>query len=218
MILPSLLEYSTEELESKLAILHQYPSKIKKLTKQRSLSLHIDWVMKYFAQSRSTMMSLDAESVLTTLLRFYSTKKLTLSIHCMGDSEDLLFAYRFFEKYKFNNKWDYTIYVQEKYFNLWKSAFHLHTKIGIWYDLDEWQEADFYPQYHYLLMTVLAGKSGQVSSEQSQKMALDICRNNMESSFILDGGWKINQDIGLDNCMIVSYSDFWKTVIGVSGN
>ncbi len=44
---------------------------------------------------------------------------------------------------------------------------------------------------NYLLMTVVAGKSGQKLTAQNKQEVLEVVRKNPEIDFIVDGGWSL---------------------------
>ena len=216
MFLPSLLEYSTESLQQKLDLITIEITKFKQLTKTTGsdqISLHLDFVLPQFAKDRSVMKSLSPQSVFDTLETSFKDKQLSLSLHLMGDSEDLSEVYRFFESYNFNPKWEYLFFVPEKYSNLWQTAQfsqQKNIKTGIWLDLNEWQSNDLKASGDYLLMTVLAGKSGQKLTDEIKNKVLGLTKNHTEKNFILDGGWSVDNSDYPENVKVVSYSSFWK--------
>ena len=216
MFLPSLLEYSTESLEQKLDLINANISKFRLLTKTHDsdkISLHLDFVLPQFAKDRSVMKSLNPESVFNGLQNRFKDSKLSLSLHLMGDSEDLAEVYRFFGEYDFNPNWEYLFFIPEKYSNLWQSAVfsqQKNIKTGVWLDLGEWENNDLKAGSDYLLMTVLAGKSGQKLTEQVKSDVLELAQNYADKKFILDGGWSVDNSEYPNNIKVVSYSSFWK--------
>jgi pentose-5-phosphate-3-epimerase len=205
MILPSLLEYSVESLETKLARLQD-----KKMT-----SLHLDFVLPQFAKDRNVMTSLSLDSVFSPLGKTNKNQRLHLTIHLMGTIEDLFDSYRFFEKYAFNSLWNYKILIPVKYIQSWRNQIknkRKNVQIGAWYDLDEWDNVNFSSRQTNLLMTVKAGKSGQkLTSEIAQKVLL-VARKYPHTHFVLDGGWEWDFETQLNNTDHVSYSSFWTHV------
>jgi pentose-5-phosphate-3-epimerase len=204
MLLPSLLEYSVESLETKFSLLQE-----KKLN-----SLHLDFVLPQFAKDRNVMTSLSMEIVFSTLQRHSNIQRLDLTIHLMGTIEDLFDAYKFFEKYSFNPLWNYKILIPAKYIQSWRNQIknkQRNVQIGSWYDLDEWDNVDFSTKQTNLLMTVKAGKSGQKLTTEIQKKAILITKKYPQAHFILDGGWEWDFD-SQKNVDHVSYSSFWKSI------
>jgi pentose-5-phosphate-3-epimerase len=214
MTLLSLLEYSLESLQNKLHLLDNHVNVVNDLQKSRSLSLHLDFVLPQFAKDRSVMTSLGLCDVFDTLKKQYNNQKLELSIHLMGETEDLLDAYKFFDNHTLNPLWHYLILVPEKYLNSWQKNLKKtrnNIRFGCWYDLNEWQGVNFIQKRTNLLMTVLAGKSGQKLTPEIQQNVLDVTRLHPNTHFILDGGWSIDT-ISKENTDIVSYSSFWKHI------
>jgi pentose-5-phosphate-3-epimerase len=203
MILPSLLEYSVESLEKKISLLQD-----KKMT-----SLHLDFVLPQFAKNRKVMTSLGLQSVIATLSEKMSNQTLTLSLHLMGTSEDLFESYRFFETVKLPHNWNTLVLVPEKYTTNFRTILNpKNIIVGTWYDLGEWEHKQLSRKQTYLLMTVKAGKSGQIRTTQSKKQAFDIAKSYPNSHFIVDGGWSVNE-VAPNNTDIVSYSSFWKSIV-----
>jgi hypothetical protein len=212
MILPSLLQYSSEEIHRKLESITQNKEVFCDLTSQSDpIHLHLDFVLKRFAQSRSVLMSMSPSSVLDIIGEYMSDSKITVSIHLMGETEDLYEAYEFFDAYDFNENWTYILLVPGKFRDHWNTAFEgNNVSVGIWYDLEEWDSAEFEDDITYLLMTVYAGKSGQVSVFEDKEKSLSLAHTNPDNTFIVDGGWKLEENNSQENVLIVSHSSFWK--------
>lgn len=221
--LPSLLEYSREslnrkliEVKSRIQDFKEIQNSLNNATKSGdSLSFHLDFVQPNFAKDRKVMTSLGLESVLNVLEQEFSDYRLDLSIHLMGTSEDLFEAHKFLLDYKFKPNWMYTVFVPEKYTSTFWPQTQVFTnyKVGIWYDLNDYnitkikQNKDI---KNYLLMTVLAGKSGQRLDIEKQQLCLELCGKFPEKKFIVDGGWGVDYRTDLNNLEVVSYSSFWK--------
>jgi pentose-5-phosphate-3-epimerase len=205
MLLPSLLEYSVESLEKKISLLQD-----KKMT-----SLHLDFVLPQFAKDRNVMTSLGLDSVFSTLGKTNKNQRLHLTIHLMGTIEDLFEEYKFFEKHAFNSLWNYKILIPAKYIQSWRAQIKKKQKnvqIGAWYDLGEWDNVDFSTRQTNLLMTVIAGKSGQKLTSEMKKKSLEVARKYPQTHFIFDGGWEWDFKTELKNIDHVSYSSFWKNI------
>jgi hypothetical protein len=221
--LPSLLEYSRESLNRKL---NQVKSRIEDFKEIQNsltgagkpgvdLSFHLDFVLPYFAKDRKVMTSLGLESVLNELEQEFSDYKLDLSIHLMGTSEDLFEAHKFLLDYSFKPNWLYTVFVPEKYTStFWpQTQVFKNYKVGIWHDLNDYSDAKIKHEkdiLNHLLMTVVAGKSGQKLDTNNQQLCLELCSQFPEKKFIVDGGWGVDFRTSLDNLEVVSYSSFWK--------
>ena len=217
MILPSLLEYSVQSLEKKLEIVHSKIDNYHKKTKNRDtefIPFHLDFVLPNFAKDRSVMTSIGLSSTLEGLSQRFENRQLDLSIHLMGDTADLYESFEFLDKYEFNQNWKYLLLVPEKFYPTWLnsnfSKNNKNVKNGVWYDLDEWSNKDFEVAENFLLMTVIAGKSGQKLTEENAEKALKIANSNPSKNFIVDGGWSVDREEIPDNCSVVSYSSFWK--------
>jgi pentose-5-phosphate-3-epimerase len=214
MILPSLLEYSIESLETKINLLKKHKTPISRFQNQKNIALHLDFVLPQFAKDRSVMTSLSLKSVFETLETHYQAEKIDLSIHLMGSVEDLVEAYTFFETFEFKPEWNFLILVPEKYTESWKLNIKKETKnlrIGAWYDLGEWQDKVFELKSTNLLMTVLAGKSGQKLELETKENVEKLVKSYPNTRFIVDGGWHVDDQI-FTNTDIVSHSSFWKNL------
>jgi len=224
MFLPSLLEYSAQNLQQKLDLIQTNFAKFQTLTKQKNpdqINFHLDFVLPVFAKEREVKPSLDLKTVLTKLSQTFS-QKLKLSIHLMGLETDLAECNNFFEKYSLPKNFLVEIYLPQQQFYTWKYPVFenfnstKNCKLGLWLDLNQWQEFDLseFSQKHsvqnFLLMTVLAGKSGQKLTTEIQSQVLSIAQKYQNYHFILDGGWQIEFESNLKNLEIVSYSSFWK--------
>ncbi|MEM1312708.1 MAG: hypothetical protein AAGF07_04570 [Patescibacteria group bacterium] len=216
MFLPSLLEYSTQDLQHKITLLKNNTPKYYQLSKnpdKHTLHLHLDFVLPGFAKDRRIMTSLSPVQVIEILELSYSKDMLNLTIHLMGDVEDLLEAFKFFSQYKLNPLWEYTIFVPERYLDSWaasdRSNHNTNFNTGIWYDYGEWDTKTFEQSRHFLLMSVVAGKSGQKLADEVANKAKAVTSEHPDKQFIFDGGWSIEKDNNLSNVQIVSYSSFW---------
>jgi hypothetical protein len=222
--LPSLLEYSRESLNRKLTQVKSRIEDFKEIQNSLnsatkpgdSLSFHLDFVLPYFAKDRKVMTSLGLESVLKKLEQEFADYKLDLSIHLMGTSEDLFEAHKFLLDYNFKPNWIYTVFVPEKYTSTFWPQTQVFTnyKVGIWHDLNDYSVTKIKGEkdnQNHLLMTVIAGKSGQKLDAKNQQLCLELCTKFPEKKFIVDGGWGVDYRTNLDNLEVVSYSSFWKS-------
>jgi pentose-5-phosphate-3-epimerase len=215
MLLPSLLEYSMESLETKISLLKKHKLPISRFQNQKNIALHLDFVLPNFASDRGVLTSLSLKSVFDLLSSNYADKtNIDLSIHLMGLVEDLYEAYAFFETFEFRQDWNFLILVPENYTESWKiniKKSNKNLRIGAWYDLNEWQNKQFEEKTTNLLMTVSAGKSGQKLTKDVKENVVNVVKSYPDTRFIVDGGWEVNDKIAL-NTDIVSYSSFWKSL------
>lgn len=208
---PSLLEYSQEALISKLKQVNSNIDLFLQLIKAKKLNFHLDMVLEEFARDISVMKSCSPKTVLESLDLVFKEQCLNLSIHLMGLSTDLKDCYEFFQMKPINKNWQYTVFVPEKFYNFWTTLPYKNLKIGIWYDLKEWEAQTFIKNVPYLIMTVKAGKSGQKLETDIANKSLKIVEDNPLSDFYLDGGWQVDfRYPDLNNLKVVSYSSFWK--------
>ena len=214
MIFPSLLEYSVESLQQKLDLLDQHRKYVSSLQSADILSLHLDFVLPQFAKDRSVMTSLKPHTVLENLNHKYRKSRINLTIHLMGELEDMLESFAYFDQHDFNTKWKYTVLLPEKFVSNWRSQIKKSQKnvvFGVWYDLGECKDKSFKIAQTYLLMTVLAGKSGQQLTQSIKETTKKLTLDFPNVHFILDGGWQIGEKSG-KNVDIVSHSSFWKSL------
>jgi pentose-5-phosphate-3-epimerase len=215
LFLPSLLEYSKESLQKKLVVVKSNLDKFKILQKSHNLQkcfFHLDFVLEEFAKDRKVMESLGLKDVISVLKQYFVKENLNLSVHFMGITLDLSFVSKVLTEINFPKNWEITIFVPAKFTNHFVNNLKPNQKIGIWLDLEEWQNFDFKQNLNvknYLLMTVKAGKSGQKLIPEIADNALEIVEENSIYNFILDGGWAIDFESNLSNLQIVSYSSFW---------
>ena len=210
-ILPSLLEYTTESLREKLEILESDPHF--ETTRQESLHLHLDFVLTYFARERSIRESLGFEAVHALLTTSFADTALTLTVHFMGELDDLPDLLKELRQYPFNPLWNYIFFVPANYRTAFRELEDENVIVGLWYDLQEWRPPQD-PETPLLLMTVKAGLSGQKLTKPVEELAVEFTRHH-ENYFVLDGGWSVETDperFG-DNVDIVSHSSFWGQIL-----
>jgi len=208
--LPSFLEYSKDTLANKLVLIGHYPQIFYDITKQKEgLSIHLDLVLKEFAEINNANRSLSLKNALSTILLTIPNTPLNFSIHIMGTPKDELAACKELQDFVFPTHWIGTIYSSEDNFNRLNKIIPFNWQAGIWYDLNEWSNTDFSDFGSSLLMTVKAGKSGQESSLDKKLEAINIATKNPNHRFVLDGGWSVDFESDLSNLEIVSHKSFW---------
>lgn len=209
-ILPSLLEYTVESLDKKLTLLSQNPRF--DLTCQTTLHLHLDFVEEFFAKERNIRRSLGFGSVCDRLSAYFSEQTLTLTIHFMGELDDLPKIFKTLQNYPLNPLWNYLFFVPQAYLPTFTKLAETNVAFGTWFDVDAWQPPEN-SETAQLLMTVKAGLSGQKLTPRVKELALEFTRR-YPNYFVLDGGWSIAADprkFG-NNVDLVSHSSFWNTI------
>ena len=207
MILPSLLEYSQNDLKKRIETIKKLLEndnlyeliKVGEKSKPKTLNLHLDFVLKQFAKDRVPILSsLSMITVFELLNQEFSQYKLNLSIHLMGAIEDLSLAWEFFKAYQKPKNWQITLFLPINHALRWKTEFKQY-KIGVWLDLNDWFEnvtskpktIDLNNISNVLIMTVVAGKSGQSLTQEVQNSLKDFInyQSDEKIKFIADGGW-----------------------------
>jgi pentose-5-phosphate-3-epimerase len=211
---PSILEYSIESLEKKIKKININLEKFHLITKQQKgqVSLHLDFVGKYFAQNIKEMQSLEPINVFKNLEKLAPDLEKFYTVHLMGDTEDLVGMFEFFYNLTIPETTNITLLVPVQYYYNWQEKFANKSsfKIGIWLNKGKWTTFRFMPKVCYLLMTVYAGKSGQMLEDSMLTLAMNTVKTHPDSHFIVDGGWSVNFGANYQNLSIVSYTDFWK--------
>jgi pentose-5-phosphate-3-epimerase len=202
---PSILEYSTVELQRKLDILNNMD--FNSVLLQEIPTLHLDLVLEYFAKQRSIMQSLDFETLHSQLKNTFKNRPLVLTIHLMGEAEDLRDIYEVLEKFEFVKKWKYIIFVPAKYLSLFENLQAKNIRFGVWYDLNEWEVTESI-KTPVLLMTVPAGISGQKLTIENKNKAIEYTKFN-NNYILLDGGWKLGDEFPSQQTDIITYTSFW---------
>lgn len=211
MILPSLLEYSQNDLIKRLESINYLQNqeqlfdfiKVSEKSKPKTLNLHLDFVLKQFAKDRVPILSsLSLNTVFNLLGDKLDQRKVNLSVHLMGAIEDLTPAWEFFKKYQKPKNWKITLYLPLNHALRWQKEFKKY-KIGVWLDLYDWLEADNLKLNmvdlngisNVLIMTVVAGKSGQSLTPEIQNNLKDFILKQADQNlsqkthYIIDGGW-----------------------------
>jgi hypothetical protein len=216
--LPSLLEYNQKNLNSKLELIKNNLSDflIFQQSNDNKIYLHLDFVLRDFAASRFVEPSNFIPELFAVLERYFDSQEVYLSIHLMGLERDidfsLSFLSRILSRYLLEKpKWSGVIFVPLEFKETFDSIMEVcNFEVGIWFDANEWSlQSSFTKSTQYLLMTVLAGKSGQILDSQKKLEAYTVARQNKKSKFTFDGGWNVDDQLR-KNIQIVSYSKFWQ--------
>ena len=224
--LPSLLEYSIYDLQTKLQLIKNYPVEFQAI--QRSpdgkIYLHLDFVLPEFAASRSVQSGNRPKIVFDLIHKYFQDQKVVCNSHFMGFEGDIAVVLGFFKTYTWNPNWEYILYVGPEFLKEFeqlkestkKTSIPIEIKIGTWLDLDQYNSETKFELQDYLLMTVFAGKSGQKLMEDTRLKTLGIIKQNSNINFTVDGGWVVKDELKeltlkqKENLSIVSYSSFWK--------
>lgn len=215
IIAPSVLNasYNPIDLEKRFQYALNHHTRFLQLSRQSlPTTWHLDFALPKFSSLRNIRSNISLQEYFKIFQAIW-TKSAILQIHLMGQDEDLVSCSEFFENYEFNSDWLYQIFVPEVSVPDWLKyeKDNENVKIGIWYDLDEWEKLDDFDENLYLLMTVKAGQSGQKMTEETKNHALKIVSDYPNANFILDCGWSVDFESDLNNLSIVSDTSFWKT-------
>jgi hypothetical protein len=209
--LPSLLEYSPQNLQARLITILDNKHKFLEFQKSKTITLHLDFVLPEFAESRGVTAGNSPEIVFENIRKVFGNQPLILNTHFMGLNGDMGEVFDFLEEFEMESEWKMTVFVDEKYINKFNNLASSRLTVGQWLDLGEYDaETELFEGNNYLLMTVVAGKSGQKLTEEVKNTALQIVKNNPEVGFTIDGGWSVDFELTDPNLNIVSYSSFWK--------
>jgi len=233
MILPSLLEYSIYDMNKRIeqifGLLQE--NKLESLIKTSNLDsfdnlhLHLDFVLPQFAKDRSPILtSLSFETIFSCLKTKFRKNKLNLTVHLMGELEDISKAWNYFKTFRKPKNWVITLFVPLNHCQAWKKEFQKYT-IGAWIDLNQWLDLSKVTSIkdslgsieNILVMTVVAGKSGQKLEQITISHLSEFIINVGQSkSYIVDGGWSQeiayqyqNMHPNQNHIDFVSYGSFW---------
>jgi Ribulose-phosphate 3 epimerase family len=224
--LPSLLEYSPQNLETKLELIKKYPQVFQIIQKSSDDKqyLHLDFVLPEFAAARDVQSGNSPKIVFDLVTKYFQDQQIVCNCHFMGSANDSTEVLKFFETYNWNPNWKYILYVDpafvSQFLKLGIVAKGLQNKttnvrIGTWLDLDQYSLDTKFELTNILLMTVYAGKSGQKLTDEVRSNCLKIVKSNSTIDFTVDGGWSVaDETIELNKeqiatLNIISYSSFW---------
>jgi hypothetical protein len=221
--LPSLLEYTPQDLQHKLELIKNYPNQFQSVQKSvdGKIYLHLDFVLPEFAASRGVQPGNSPQVVFDLIHQYFQDQKVVCNSHFMGTKSDTYKVIKFFETYNWNQNWEYVFYVGPEFLQEFKSGTELSVKqnpvaleqplikgqiiveatnnadlkIGAWLDLDQYSLDSKFELQDYLLMTVFAGKSGQKLTEQVRLNTLELVQQNPELNITIDGGWSVADDL-----------------------
>jgi hypothetical protein len=242
--LPSLLEYSLLDLQNKLELIKNNLAQVQFIQKSPDgkIYLHLDFVLPEFAASRSVQPGNDPKIVFDLINKYFKDQKIVCNCHFMGTKGDVDIVIKFFETYNWNPNWEYILFVGQEFVTefeeltlpldkkeskqdslatyysngLVAKPTGVSIKIGTWLDFDQYSLQTNFEERDYLLMTVVAGKSGQKLTKEVRLNTLQLIQNNSDTNFTIDGGWAVTDilieltDEQKNNLNVVSYSSFWK--------
>jgi hypothetical protein len=207
-ILPSTLEYSTIAFQQKLDYIHIHTKEFMNLGNQEVMEFHIDLVYPEFAKSRSVMSSINLTDNYNCIIGLKSKCKVT--VHFMGLLDDVSNLNKELKKLKLIKNIEFELYLPT---NIHPKMIESDCVKYHWFDVDQYDLIPKYGTPKILLMTVFAGKSGQVLTLENKQKALDIVKSRGVENVIVDGGWTIEECI--DGLRMVSYSSFWKKYLSL---
>ncbi len=227
--LPSLLEYTPQNLEIKLELIKDNLKDFRIIQKSsdNKIHLHLDFVLQQFAINRNIEPSNSLQIVFNMVNKYFGDQKIVCNCHFMGSFIDIMEILTYLKTKEatkeFNSNWEYMFYFGKDmigmigYFDSMNNNKNL--KAGLWLDFDEWEilkfSENFFNIKNYLLMTVIAGKSGQKLTSNNRSQALEIIKNNSDLNFTIDGGWSVGDELleldmeSKNKLSIISYSSFW---------
>lgn len=216
-LIPSILCYTDVEIAKKIEYLHSHQFSFKKQLQNSTsgLTLHLDFVGKNFARDRGVLQSCRPEIVFEKLIQAFGKKGLNVDVHLMSSAEDQLQDWQFFEKFQRPKAWNLSIFVDSNILIPWQIFFESKGyKIGVWMDLHQWSLIQSTETKKVVLMTVNAGKSGQMTTSSTKLEALNLIKMNPTKNIILDGGWgekdyELLSQNNLPHQKFVSGSSFW---------
>ncbi len=183
---------------------------------KKTWSLHLDFVLEQFAKDRFVMKSLGLDLVFSIFEKKMRNQKLNLTVHLMGENEDWQDAFNFWQEFKIPQNWQIQLFVPFKMTKLFTFDKPNLTTFQ-WQDLGDWEneKPEKLISRKILLMTVKAGLSGQIMTTETKNKTIQMVKNNPKVDFILDGGWRVQDQQIFDNfgnVDLVSYSSFWKNI------
>jgi hypothetical protein len=205
-ILPSTLEYSNTELSKKLKFISNNKTKFFEVSKQTLLELHIDLVYPGFAKSRSVMSSLNLTDNIKAIEDNIG-QDFKATVHFMGGLEDVdIFRNELKKIHRYSKQIE--IYIPS---NMNKMMFDPQFQYYFWYDVDQLELNT--SNTKSLQMSVKAGLSGQLLNDNIKSKLQLLANSRGVDKLIVDGGWKIEDC--KEGLRMVSYSSFWKNLMGL---
>lgn len=193
-----LLESGEKELVKKLDLLSKNINLAKNLT-QNSLKLHLDIILPTFAYKRKVEPTFSFEVSLKYILSYLANQIDVLQIHIMGEETEEKEALKMIKdsllgRYMFRSE----VYVHNN------NLLEKDNAIYRWFNLGE--KIQVREETKALVMTVLAGRAGQVKNEDLSR-DFELKNNKVEITF--DGGWHLSDTVkNIHNHFVVN-TDFW---------
>jgi hypothetical protein len=209
--LPALLILSGEELTHKLSKVALDVIEFSEETGQDHFAFHVDLILPEFARLQDCEPTLEYKNLLSSLTRFYEGKQLKLNIHVMGEVDESLEVLEWIIQTYDGTPVYGEIYVHNSSYQKSKPFVHHAWIVGEWHNKNEWTANSDLETSEVLLMTVNAGKSGQPEDIAKKTESFILADKYPLSTFVLDGGWKIEEDPLELNRQIVINSHYWNT-------
>lgn len=210
--LPAILVTTKEELQQKLQMFPMDIVAFSDTTGQDHFALHIDIILPEFAKERGCPPTLAFDEMVTMICEHFAGERTRFNIHVMGRADESLAVARWIVKTLVDERLYGEVYVPHYVYNEVKQDDHKNWLVGVWYDKGEWENGVEWIAAENLLMTVQAGYAYQPPDEQLKAEAFDTALASPEYYFVLDGGWKVDQNPNEEHIELVINSDYWKTI------
>ena len=209
--LPALLIYTSEELTHKLSQSLADVIEFTEETGQDHFAFHIDLILPEFAKLNQCLPTLDYKDMLKELVEYYKGKQLKLNIHLMGEEYESLESLDWIVSQYEGLPVYGEIYLHHTSYSKSREIVHHAWIIGEWYNINEWSADSVLDSSEILLMTVNAGTSGQPEHLAKKIESFAIADKYPFYNFIMDGGWKVEENPLEKNRQIVVNSQYWNT-------
>lgn len=210
--LPAILVTTEEELDQLLeAQVLMDQEDFCALTEQDHWAFHVDIILPEFARERGCSPTVEHEILLPRLVEYFEGQRIRLNIHIMGRAEESRDTVQWITENLVDDKIFGEIYVPAYAYDQVKQSEHYNWLLGVWYDKGEWEDGVEWKCAENLFMTVRAGYAHQTPEEDLKAKALDMASAFSEYYFVLDGGWKVDENPYEEHIEIAVNSDYWKT-------
>jgi hypothetical protein len=210
--LPALLVRTEEELAAKLSHVTVDIEEFMETTGQEHHALHVDIILPEFGKTHSSEPTLAYDILLTSIIARFEGERLRLNIHLMGQADEALAVAQWILANLNDTRVYGEIYLPFYSYDNLELVDHRNWLVGTWYDKSQWDLETEFVSGEILLMTVLAGHSGQVGDTTLKQSAHLVADKHPEYNWIFDGGWKKDESPLEDNREIAVNTDYWSTL------
>jgi hypothetical protein len=128
--LPSLLEYTPQDLESRLKLIQSHMSEFQSIQRavDGKIHLHLDFVLPEFAAERNVQPGNNPEIVFGLIHKYFHDQKIVCNSHFMGSAKDTNEVLEFFQTYQWNPNWEYILYVGKEFVEAFENEIKLLVK------------------------------------------------------------------------------------------